>query len=108
MAKKKKKNVATGPEWSVCRVSGYIVACDPGHQNLTPYPAEYKRKDLSVRMNLCSHCEHLPPVIVRAIEKDHIVINYFGCDHRLDTGKWLQTPRVGLSYAYSEAMISLD
>ena len=93
--------------WTICKVCGYVVACDPGIQNFSSYPRVIKRKDLKVGMNLCSHNEDLPVVTVRSIHEDHIVLNFFGSNHRLYAGDTIYTPHKGLSYAYSEANIKL-
>lgn len=94
-------------KWTECKVCGYIVACDPGINNFSSYPKSFSRKELKIGMNLCAHEEHLPKVIVKKIADDHIVVRYFGKSYQLDIGQTLYTPRQGLSYAYSEAVITL-
>lgn len=103
----KKRNKSVGTPWTVCRVVGHIMASDPGILSSTSLPKEYRREDLVVGMNLCEHCEDLPEVVVKSVRTDHIVVAYGGSVRRLDTGGSLQTPRIGLSYAYSEAHIEL-
>ena len=93
--------------WSVCNIWGYIVACDPGIQNLSSYPREVKREQMKVGMNLCSHAEHLPPVVVREIADSYIVVNSFGKQHKISIDESYYTPKMGLSYAYSKAVVSL-
>ena len=104
---KKKKNIPPGPPWRVCRVVGYITACDPGILTTSDYPKEYDRVDLKVGMNLCGHCSDLPKVQLKAVGPDHIVVRCSGVTHRINTGDSLDTPRMGLSSAYSEATITL-
>ena len=103
----KKRNKSVGTPWTVCRVVGYITASDPGILSTTTLRKEYRRGELLVGMNLCDHCEDLPEVVVKSVRTDHIVVAYEGSVRRLNTGGSLQTPRIGLSYAYSEAHIEL-
>lgn len=93
--------------WEYCYVTGYTVACDPGHQTLTPYPKTYKRSEMKPGMNLCAHCEYLPTVYLKEMGDDFIVIKTFGQQYTVCLGKSLDTPRKPLDYAYSEATISI-
>lgn len=105
---KKKKPVFDAPEWSVCRISGYTVACDPGCQTITPYPKEYTREQIKVGMNLTSYCSYLPSVKVKEVGSNFLTLQCYGKNTTLLTGSYIDTPRHPLDYAYSEATIHLD
>lgn len=107
MTKKKKCVVIDAPEWSICRVSGYTVACDPGHQTITPYPKEYTRDQIKVGMNLTSYCSYLPSVKEQEIVPNFLTLQNSGKNTTLITGNYLDTPRHPLDYAYSEVTIRL-
>ena len=94
--------------WEFCYVSGCIIACDPGIQNLSHYPKQYKRSEMRVGMNLCAHNEHLPVVTLKAMGENFIEVQFFGGIHKILTGQSKYTPRKGLDYAYSEATISIS
>lgn len=96
------------PDWETCRVSGYIVACDPGHQNLSHDPKVYRKDQLKVGMNLCDYNEHLPVVRVRQICDDRLVVQAEGVTLDVRPDKNGYTPKKGLSYAYSDATISIE
>lgn len=94
--------------WTKCHIDGYIVACDPGNNNLSYYPADYTRGELKVGMNLCAHDKDLPKVIVKKIADNSIVVRCSNSNHTITIGEEFYSPRKGLSYAYSEAIISLE
>ena len=108
LTKKKKKPVFDAPEWSVCRVSGYTIACDPGHQTITPYPKQYTREQIKVGMNLTAYCDYLPTVKVKEVGPNFLTLQFSGKNTTLLTGNYIETPRHPLDYAYSEVSIRLD
>lgn len=93
--------------WKICHVDGDITACDPGCLTTSVYTKIYQRKELKRGMNLTAYNEDLPPVKVREIGDDFLTVTFSGKQHKLTTGSRIQTPRKGLSYAYSEATIYL-
>lgn len=97
----------TQKKWEICKVNGYITAVDPGRLYTTGSCKEYKRGELRIGMNLCKYNSDLPTVILTAIAEDHIVISMEGKIARVELGKSVETPRHGLSYAYSDATIRL-
>ena len=94
--------------WEICKVRGWITAVDSGHLSSECYPKEYKRNDLRKGMDLSSHNEYLPSVVVREIAEDHIVLFAGGQRHTIYTGESYTTPKKGLSYAYSEVDVSIE
>ena len=91
--------------WKVCNINGWVTACDPGRLTSTPYHKSYRREELSRGMNLTAYCEDLPDVKVREIGTDFLTVAFSGRQHKIPTGGHIDTPRKGLSYAYSEATI---
>lgn len=94
--------------WEYCYITGYIVACDPGCQNLSYYPNRYKRSEMKEGMDLCAYQEHLPKVILKSMGENFIEVTFSGMKHKILNGETKYTPKKGLSYAYSEAIISID
>lgn len=94
--------------WNVCQVNGYITASDPGRLNTSCSHKTYKRTELKRGMNLCAYDDDLPTVILKEIGEDCIVVNHDGGSHKVEIGKPVETPRKGLSYAWSDATISID
>ena len=93
--------------WSECYISGEVTACDPGRNTTTVYAKTYRREDLSVGDNLTYYNQHLPRVKVVEIGEEYLVVNYFGSDHRVETGGRLYTPPHPLDYAYSEVTLHI-
>ncbi len=104
---KKKNTISDAPQWTICDVQGYTVACDPGRQTITPYPRMVNREQIKVGMNLASHCNYLPDVKVKEIGDNYLILRYSGKDNTIFTGGYLQTPKYPLDYAYSEVEIWL-
>lgn len=94
--------------WNVCQVNGYITASDPGRLNTSCSHKTYKKSELWIGMNLCAYDEYLPKVILKEIDDDYIGVNHEGGSHKVEIGKSVETPRKGLSYAWSDATISID
>lgn len=94
--------------WNVCQVNGYITASDPGLLNTSCSHKTHKKSELWIGMNLCAYDEYLPKVILKEIDDDYIVVNHEGGSHKVEIGKSVETPRKGLSYAWSDATISID
>ena len=94
--------------WNVCQVNGYITASDPGRLTTSCSHKTYKKSELWRGMNLCGYDEDLPKVILKEIGEDYIVVNNEGCSCKVEIGKHVETPRKGLSYAWSDASISID
>lgn len=94
--------------WNVCQVNGYITASDPGRLNTSCSHKTHKKSELWIGMNLCAYDEYLPKVILKEIDDDYIVVNHEGGSHKVEIGKSVETPRKGLSYAWSDATISID
>ena len=95
-------------EWSKCHVSGSVTTCDPGQTRDYIYPKSYSREEITINKDICGHHEHLPCVVVKEIGPDFIEIEFSGKRHKLTIGKRVETPKKGLSYAYSQAIISLE
>ena len=93
--------------WKTCNVNGWITASDPGQLTSTPYHRAYRREEIRRGMNL-THCEYLPEVRVAEVGPDFLVVAFSGRRHKILPGDHVDTPRKGLSYAYSEATIYLD
>lgn len=93
--------------WNVCLINGYITACDPGQLTTSSYNKRYTRQELSRKMNLTGYCEHLPKIVVCEIGDDFLTVSISGQRHKVHTGGHVDTPRKGLSYAYSEATLYL-
>lgn len=94
-------------QWTKCFVSGIVTTCDPGCNREYSYPRTILREEMKIGMNLCSHKEPLPKIMVESIADDHIIVHCSGKSHRIDAGTNFCTPRKPLDYAYSEAIISL-
>lgn len=101
MAKSKKT-------WKVCEVLGYITAVDPGRLTTSSSDKKYRRDELYKGMNLCGYDDDLPKVKVKVITDEYIIIDMEGVEKKVMAGKLACTPRHGLSYAYSDAIIRLN
>ena len=95
-------------KWEMCKVRGWISAVDPGCVSSECYPKEYRRDELSKGLNLSSHNEYLPSVVVKEIGEDYIVLFAGGQRHTIYTGESYTTPKKGLSYAYSEVDVRIE
>ena len=93
--------------WKVCEVKGYITAVDPGRLYTTGSHKSYMKHELYKGMNLCEYNDDLPVVRLKQVTDEYIVINTGGPDQKLVVGERIETPRHGLSYAYSDATIRL-
>lgn len=94
--------------WNVCNINGWVTASDPGRLTSTPYHKVYRREEIRRGMNLTHYCEYLPQVKVAEIGPDFLVVAFSGRRYKLLPGEHVDTPRKGLSYAYSEATIYLE
>lgn len=103
-----KQNEQAIPNWDTCYVSGTITACDPGCNHSTHFPKSYRRDEIKIGKNLCSYNSYLPAVTVQAIHDDHIVVGSMGARKELYPGQHFFSPKKGLSYAYSEAIVSIE
>ena len=81
-----------GVKWTVCHVSGYTIACDPGCNTITPYPKTYKREELKKGTNITAHCEYLPKIVVGAIGEDFIELRCGPQKTVLYTGGYYESP----------------
>lgn len=93
--------------WNECRVAGTITACDPGRLTCSGSSRSYSRDELSVGMNLCAFDDNLPSAVVRSVGFDNITVRIEGRTYKVTTGGRVDSPRKGLSYAYSEVSIYL-
>lgn len=93
--------------WNALHVSGYITACDPGCLNTSGSHKAYNKEELYKGMNLCAYDENLPEVRLLEIYDEYVVVSFSGSRHKVEIGHSAYTPQKGLSYAYSEAIISL-
>lgn len=93
--------------WNALNVSGYITACDPGRQTTSGSHKSYSKNELRKGMNLCAYDESLPEVRLQEIYDEYVVVSFSGSRHKVEIGHSAHTPEKGLSYAYSEASISL-
>ena len=94
--------------WEICIVGGWITAVDPGCLCSASYPMEFRHDELSKGLNLASHNEHLPSVVVEEIAEDHIVLFVAGERHTIYTGETYTTPKKGLNNAYSEVVVRIE